>query len=423
MQIKWWPLPEPWNDRVVMWALWLFVGILPFQLIFPPITAGIVAVCLTVVLRGNFRENGQNLKKNPPFWVAMVLFGLVLMGLFYTSNPHEGGMDVMLKISMCLLPIAFAALPPIAPHRIRYALMAFVAAVFLATFIALLRAGWVLWTSGDNYYFTYNNFTISKFVSMHYLALYVSFALLLVFIDGLQWLSRGSLKALLHLGLMGYFIGILVILSVRMQFIALAVAGFATLIAHLRTHGHWKRGLLLFGGALGLMVVLIFSFKGSRTRMVDLWDEVMSWNAIQNNKQTNPRKYIWAAGFEVVAANPLLGTGTGAADDALNDHLATCTAQFWDGQGTYQLNEKRYNYHNEYLQHFATHGVGGFVALLGLFVLPLFRKHLMRQPAVVAFLTLTAVSFFTESMLERQAGVLFFAFFYGLMVMNAYNKR
>lgn len=405
-----------------MWALWLFVAVLPFQLIFPPITAGIVAVCLVVVLRGQFAENGRNLRHNRIFWLWMLLYATVVAGLFYTTNPHEADMDVMLKISMLLLPIAFAALPPIAPHRVRYALMAFVAAVTLATLIALGRALWFVMVEGNNHYFTYNNFTISKFVSMHYLALYVSFALLLVFLDGLRLMAEGSKKIAGHLVLLFYFLAILVILSVRMQFIALAVAGFAGLIAHLKNHGQWRRGLLFFTAALGLMVGLIASFDVSRTRMVDLWDELMSWKEIQNNKQTNPRKYIWEAGAAVVAENFWWGTGTGAADDALNEKLQSCEALFWDGQATYQLREKRYNYHNEYLQHFAAQGIVGFLALLVIFVLPIFKGRLIWHPPVMAFLTLTAVSFLTESMLERQAGVLFFTFFYGLMVLNPQHK-
>lgn len=412
------PLPQPWRDRVVVWALWLFVAVLPFQLIFPPITAGIVAVCLAVVLQWQFRENAQRLRKNQLFWVWMGLYALVIAGLFYTASAREAGMDVVLKISMLLLPIAFAALPPIAPNRVRFALMVFVGAVFLATLIALGRAAWHWVFEGSIHHFEYNNFTFSKFVSMHYFALYVSFALLLVFVDGLRAMAIG--KVGLHVFLLCYFVGILVILSVRMQFLALTIAGFAALMVHLRNNGQWLRGLLLFGAALGFMAVSISSFEVSRTRMVDLWDEVASWNSIKNEKQTNPRKYIWAAAANVSANNFWWGTGTGAADDALNQHLQECEALFWDGNGHYQLKDKQYNYHNEFLQHFATHGVFGVLCLVVFFVMPLFKSHLMRAPETVAFLTLSAVSFLTESMLERQAGVLFFTFFYGLMVLNRF---
>ena len=56
-----------------------------------------------------------------------------------------------------------------------------------------------------------------------------------------------------------------------------------------------------------------------------------------------------------------MGTGTGSADDALNEKLKMCDAKFWNGKRNYTLSEKNYNYHNAYLQHFATAGVIGFL--------------------------------------------------------------
>ena len=37
---------------------------------------------------------------------------------------------------------------------------------------------------------------------------------------------------------------------------------------------------------------------------------------------------------------------------------------------------------------------------------------------VAAWLALCFISFLTESMLERQAGVMFFGFFFGLLIIN-----
>jgi O-antigen ligase len=90
-------------------------------------------------------------------------------------------------------------------------------------------------------------------------------------------------------------------------------------------------------------------------------------------------------------------------------------AIFWDGRQTYQIYEMRYNYHNSYLQTFAANGVFAFIILITLFVYPLLkiRHHPYRSEASF-FLLICALSFMTESMLQRQAGVAFFSFFYSV---------
>jgi hypothetical protein len=57
-----------------------------------------------------------------------------------------------------------------------------------------------------------------------------------------------------------------------------------------------------------------------------------------------------------------------------------------------------------------------------LFLIPLFNKNLGAfKKLALAFLLISALSFSTESMLQRQAGVLFFAFFYSLFFVHRLN--
>jgi O-antigen ligase len=419
LQIKWIPLPAPWHNRVVLWAICLFAAVLPFQLIFPPITAGIVAVCLAVVLRWRFNENLKNWRINKLWrpWPAM--YALLLLGLIYTPNPHEAGRDVMLKISMLLLPLSFAALPRISEKNRRIAIWTFAGSLTLAGLIAMGRALWWWMVYDDAIYFSYNNFTFSKFVSMHYFALYVGFALVLVLGHWFENRSRFSVgKQFAWLLWALFFILLLVVLSVRMQFLAVPLTMLVVMGILLRKTKRFKEGLLVLVAGGILFSVFILSSSNTRTRLRDMGDEILSLKEITNEKQTNPRKYIWEAAATIVRENWLWGTGTGASDDLLQAHLASCDALFWDGEGHYTLQNHRYNYHNEFLQHFATHGIGGFLFLMAVFLIPLGFSDLRNDYRSMGFLTLCGISFLTESMLERQAGVLFFSFFYGLMIIN-----
>jgi O-antigen ligase len=388
-------------------------------MIFPPITAGIVAVCLAVVLRWRTREQLSMWRNNPLWWPWLAMYGLLVAGLFYTQNTHEASRDIVLKISMILLPVSFGALPRISEKHRNIALWTFVGSVTLAGAIALGRALWWQLVHQDDRFFAYNNFTISKFVSMHYFALYVGFAGLVVMSYWFKNLEK--LRFWRHVGLLswgGFLVTLLVILSVRMQFLAAPIAILAAILVLIRQTGRLRTGLLILSTGAVLFAGMVMSTEGSRTRLRDLTDELLSFKEITNEKQTNPRKYIWAEAKTIIAKNWLWGTGTGASDDLLQLRLQSCDALFWDGTGHYTLQSHRYNYHNEFMQHFATHGLGGLLFMLLIFIWPFTIKRLRNDYLTVGFLTLCFLSFLTESMLERQAGVLFFTFFYGLLVIN-----
>ena len=163
---------------------------------------------------------------------------------------------------------------------------------------------------------------------------------------------------------------------------------------------------------LAVMAALMYAVPGTRSRIKDTINELISFNGMVNNKQTNPRKFLWEGGLEVCRDNFWVGTGTGSADAALQIKIKDVNAKFWDGRHSFYLRDRNYNFHNAYLQHWAAHGLIGFLLLLGLFIIPLFSTAITVEGRI--FLLVCAVSFLTESMLERQAGVLFFSFFYTL---------
>ena len=183
-----------------------------------------------------------------------------------------------------------------------------------------------------------------------------------------------------------------------------------------------------------------------------------------DNDNSDPRKFIWAQGLEVIKNHWLIGTGVGDAKDALVDRYSKCildnptTENLVDStvsqlkqnkkavaylkqkatnsNTTYeeQLSdhakyilvrkndeykaafERKYNFHNQYLQTFGTIGIFGFLFWCFLFAYPLILSIKNKDYLAISFLFITGASFLTESMLERQAGVAFFSFFYVLLI-------
>ena len=81
--------------------------------------------------------------------------------------------------------------------------------------------------------------------------------------------------------------------------------------------------------------------------------------------------------------------------------------------------KKGYNYHGQFLQTLAAVGVLGFIFLLFSILLPAYKLGWKKQNyLLLALMFMLFTSFITESMLERQAGVIFYAFFSSLLIVT-----
>jgi O-antigen ligase len=396
-------------------ALLIYVCLLPFQPFFPPITSGIVAFWLVYVL--SFKKQRFRALKTNWFAHLFVAYYLVLIaGISYSINPHEGWLDITLKITLLLWPLGAATWRELFQTYANKILVVFALVTSLSALVLIIIA-LVNWqASGEEIDQLYKFTSAWQWIPNHYIALYASFSLIVLFHVAVSkklplWICAVSTAILLML---------MLLTSVRIQFIAFPLAFITYLMMATK-----KRHAITKWAATGLVLLFVaaFVFPSSRTRIMETVDEIRSVKHMVNNKQTNHRIFLWRYGAEVIEENFWMGAGTGAADVFLNEKLEDCNAPFWNGHRTYTLREKNYNYHNAFLQHFAAHGVIGFLLFVLMFIGPLvyFRGNL--QPMAAAFLVLTFISFTTESMLERQAGVLFFSFFYALFFVARVRPR
>lgn len=415
MRFKWPILKDQLALQLGFVALLIYVCLLPFQPFFPPITSGIVAFWLVYVL-SFYKARLHALKTNWFAHLFIAYYLILLLGLSYSTNPAEGGLDITLKITLLLWPLGMATWTGLFNKYRNYIISIFtvVTAVSALSLIIIALVNWQ--ASGEPIAQLYKFTSAWKWIPNHYIAMYASFGLLALF-----YIHTNKLIPFWAIIISAFILVLLLILSsVRIQFLAFPAA----MLTYLMYANKQRKGIAKW--AIAGMVVLLaaaFLFPSSRARIMETVDEVKSINAMVNNKQTNHRVFIWRYGTEVIQENFWLGTGTGAADDALNKKLETCEAEFWNGHRTYTLSEKNYNYHNAFLQHFATHGVIGFLLFALMFIGPFIYFRGRLEPLAASFLVLTFISFLTESMLERQAGVLFFSFFYSLFFVTQVRPR
>lgn len=394
-----------------------FIVLLPFQWHFPPISLFIMILGAIFLF---FAETSyfNRWAKNSYFLVVLAYYIWVAIGLTYTDYPREGGADLQVQIALAAWPIGLVALHSVTKSMVERLTMLFVRAMGVSVLLCLILATQAYLKDGETSHFFYKNLAAWPLVPQHYMAMYISFALLILVnrwvkadfvFKTYQYLETITLGALLLAGLS--------LLSVRNQFLALPIALLPLIRYALAKKVLGKRGIrigLISGFAL---LALIAILPGTQRRIVETYHEIRSINHVVDKKQTNHRVYIWKYTSEVIEENWMWGTGTGGGNKALHEKLLSCEAKFWNGEGVYYLYEKEYNAHNAYLQAWMTHGIIGFILLCSILLIPLWKSIRKGEALTTAFLLLTIISFSTESMLERQAGVLWFAVFYTLLVV------
>jgi O-antigen ligase len=189
------------------------------------------------------------------------------------------------------------------------------------------------------------------------------------------------------------------------------------------------------------------------------------------NENVDARYVIWKHGINVIKDNFLIGTGIGDAKDEINKHFIKYASKdianeevignkkreiqsnsiavaYLQNRANYnkvsyqsylheytkkqlkienkkyrEFVKRKYNFHNQYLQIFATLGFLGVILILYLLANSFFLTIQNKQLFLSVFVFIIAASFFTESMLERQAGVSFFAFFYSMLFSQPIKSK
>ena len=122
------------------------------------------------------------------------------------------------------------------------------------------------------------------------------------------------------------------------------------------------------------------------------------------------RPLKWKCAWNVIKENWFLGVGTG------------------DGQEELQLQYKRinfdiafneeYNTHNQYLQTWLGLGLVGLLLLISCLIFPAISAFQRKNYLYMSFLMLFSICCITESMLCRQNGIVFYAFFNSIFAFH-----
>lgn len=116
----------------------------------------------------------------------------------------------------------------------------------------------------------------------------------------------------------------------------------------------------------------------------------------------------------LIKENILLGTGIGDSKDEL--------LKVYKDYGFVHGVQNQFNSHNQYLTTFIGLGIIGFSTLLFSILVMYYEAFLFKNYMLLNFIIIISLFMLTESILERQAGIMFYTFFSILLSFNYKNK-
>jgi hypothetical protein len=116
------------------------------------------------------------------------------------------------------------------------------------------------------------------------------------------------------------------------------------------------------------------------------------------------------AAISIIRQNWLIGVGTGDLPDHFREQLVTM------GSPLQNSKEGMFSSHNQFLNYAVSAGILGLTWFIVAMIYPAIILNRFRNYLFLVFFSVAIVSFLGDDTLKSQAGVTFFAFFYGLFV-------
>ncbi|MCW5898528.1 MAG: glycosyltransferase [Flavobacteriales bacterium] len=348
-------------------------------------------------------------------WLAVYYLWHVA-GMLWSEDHAHGLFDLEVKALMLLVPLIFAWGSGAWQRHTVFAGRVFVHTVAITFLALLLRSSWLFITElrlrDEGIYLEglpYTNIFFTSYYSpwLHpsYLAMYGVFALaLLTWTDRegtwpkpLRWLERYLWPAMLVLGV--------VLTASKTGWSALLLLLLHVLIARRKDHRLRRAALGIALGAAIVLGSLIASFSTVRGKITETWAALRQTDPDADDS-SSARRLVWRAGASLVAEHPWCGTGTG---DVKNELV-----RLYAERGYRHPLEKRLNAHSQFLQTAVALGLPAALWSLSLLLVPLYHARRDGRHIAVFLLLLAALNWSVESMLEVQAGVVFFTLFAAL---------
>jgi O-antigen ligase len=346
-----------------------------------------------------------------PVLLPAAIYLLNFAGLLYSPDTKEALNIAGRQAALVILPVLLVLNTDIVLQYKKQLLNVFALGIVIAILYLFADAFHVLsyyhlpFSSLFSVAFMNHNFCKPIDIHATYLGMYVAFALVILFAGlpgkkGWGMYLRIAAIVLLSFGLLQ--------LSSRAVFIAVLL--IANIIIPLLQVPAGKRRRYLFFSltATALLLIIFLSIDAFRLRYIyDLKTDLEGQRV--KNELVESRMERWGVAAEIVQQAPILGHGSGAEHQLLQD-------KYYEKKmyGSF-LNE--FNAHNQYLYYLVCFGVAGLLLYLFVLYRGIVLAWQQKETVFATFMVLIAVVSVSENVLNLNKGVFFFAFFLPLFII------
>lgn len=396
------------HDRHV-WLSTLLAGSIPFFQNAAPI---IILLLLVNVLTN--KDWQKNVNWNRTVLLLVVFFALHVLGLFWTENQSFGWFDVQIKLSFLLLPVVFSLNKPFEKNEFNQILSGYVIGCVFAILLGTITASYNYFV-GKNEFFDLYKANISPSLHIGYFAMYMNFAIVILiyklYLAGENLFSRINV---IRIFLLVLFSVAIFFSTSRNGFVVLVAVLSSILVFSIIVRRKWMLGTLLILVSWVVLSSVLKDYKNSTSDYHGFKQVVTAVEKKEVRKaeweSSSVRILVWRTAISIVKDAPLLGTGTGDIKDEL-------VKRYKENDYKYPY-ERKYNAHNQFLQTAGALGIPAATLLLIMILSPVFKSWKRIHFLAVFLSIIVGVGCMTESVLEVQAGVIFYAFFASLFAQN-----
>ena len=367
---------------------------------------GILMLFIAWITEGGFSEKIKRISSSPSLILFLFLYLLYVAGMVYTENSKEGLFILQKKLPMFFLPLIIGT-SVISQKQLDMVYKFFVLACAIAAMICL---GYGLYK-----YFSFNDITYLYFEDLTYIidfhfvyfSMFLSFCIfILVHFLYSDWKRITASHKLIGFSLIVFFFSFMLLLTARTPLVTmLLILSLIGLYIFLRG-GKIIRGAFIISIFIAGLLISINQFSFLKERFTKIIES--DWSAPPNDENANGltlRIAKWKCSLEGIKENPVIGKGTGDAQDFLQK--CYIKDDFWGYHYSY-------NSHNQFLQVCLSLGGVGLITFLLSFSIPFIGFIRKKNNLAISFILLCLACFLTESILERQNGIVFYSFFLSL---------
>lgn len=398
------------HRRVFLYVSYAIAFSIPvYGRLLPPL---ILLLGLNWLIEGNYIRNFTLIikeKKRLLIFSFSLIYLLYLVGLSWSTDMKYGLFDLEVKLSLFLFPLFFAtaALPLFDEAEFGHLIRLFALGCITGTLIFFGHAcyNWFVDHHPGSFYYT----DLSWFAHASYFSMYLVFAVSnILYFFLVHRTVQGFWKKTIHVLMLLYLMVFIILLSSKAGLlILLAVILFYAALLVFR-YKRWYSGIMFLAVALISLLIGLILLPHAAERISQAEKDISSKDTLQNSgKSTADRIMIWKASVNILKQHYLFGVGTGDVKDELMAEYRK--------ENAIQALEQKLNAHNQYIQTFLALGIGGLAILILMIFFPALKSFRNDDYIYFVFLIIIILSFAFESMLETQAGVIFYAFFNTLL--------